>query len=112
MYTGPSIILNDLSNPEQLSYIVTISQTIDSEFDIEKMCKNYPNDEYQKFKDCDNEYINQEVLKVGIMPFWSTKNISTATKFRSRLYNNQIDVYKLLIFLFFEILQWMEWTFI
>ena len=87
MYTGPSIILNDLSNPEQLSYIVTISQTIDSEFDIEKMCKNYPNDEYQKFKDCDNEYINQEVLKVGIMPFWSTKNISTATKFRSRLYN-------------------------
>ena len=22
----------------------------DSEFDIEKMCKNYPNDEYQKFK--------------------------------------------------------------
>ena len=83
MYTGPSIILNDLSNPEQLSYIVTI----DSEFDIEKMCKNYPNDEYQKFKDCDNEYINQEVLKVGIMPFWSTKNISTATKLRFRLNN-------------------------
>ena len=85
MYTGPSIILNDLSNPEYLSHIVTISQTIDSELDKEKLCVNYPNDEYQKFKDCDNKFINQEVLKVGLMPFWATKNISTATKFRSEL---------------------------
>ena len=83
MYTGPSIILNNLSNREHLSYIVTISQTIDSEFDIEKMCENYPNDKFQKFKDCDNEFINKEVLKVGLIPFWATKNISIATKFRS-----------------------------
>ena len=80
MYTGPSIIL---SYREYLSYFVTITQTIDSEFDIEKMCTNYPNDKYRKFKDCDNEFINQEVLKLGLMPFWATKNISTATKFRS-----------------------------
>ena len=87
MYTGPSIILNNLSNREYISYIVTISQTIDSELDIEKMCKKYPNDEYQKFKDCDNEFITQEVLKVGLMPYWATKNISTATKLRFRLNN-------------------------
>ena len=82
MYSGPSIILNDLSNLDYFSYIVTISQTIDSEFDREKMCENYPNDKYQKFADCDNEFLFQEVLKLGIMPFWATKNVSNVTKFR------------------------------
>ena len=87
MYSGPTIIINNLSqpDPDKLSYFLTISQTIDSELDTEKMCKNYPNDKYQSFKDCDFDFLKQEVSKFGIMPFWATKNVSTATKFRSGL---------------------------
>ena len=86
MYIGPQMIINDISKAVGLSYIHTIYQTIDSEFDLEKNCRNYPNDEFTKYKDCDDEFMQQELEEHGLMPFWATKDYNKVTKLRYLLY--------------------------
>ena len=82
MYIGPQMIINDISKAVGLSYIHTIYQTIDSEFDLEKNCRNYPNDEFAEYKDCDDEFMQQELEEDGLKPFWATNNFSSVTKLR------------------------------
>ena len=83
MYIGPPMI-HELYYPAYFSYYHTISQIIDSEFDKKKNCKNYPNDNYKKFKDCDFDFVHEQVTKEGLNPFWATKNYSTVTKLKIR----------------------------
>ena len=82
MYTGPSMIIDDLSKAVGLSYILTLYQTIDSEFDLQKNCRNYPNDEFVEYKDCDDKFMQQELLEDGLIPFWATNDYSNVTKIR------------------------------
>ena len=65
-----------------LEFVSTISQTIDTEFDQENNCKNYPTENYESFRDCDDEFVKKEVTKTGLIPFWVTKNYSSVTKLR------------------------------
>ena len=76
------MIIDDLSKSVGLSYIHTIYQTMDSELDLEKNCRNYPNHEYEKYRDCDDEFMLQELEEDGLIPFWATNNYSTVTKMR------------------------------
>ena len=84
MYVGPPMILNDLSNPAYFSYYHTISQKVDSELDKKKNCRKYPNNKYETFKDCDFEFVRNQVSKEGLNPFWATKNYTTVTKLKIR----------------------------
>ena len=54
--------------------IIKISQTIDSELDSDKNCKNYPHKSFENYKSCDENFVNLEVSKYGIMSFWATKD--------------------------------------
>ena len=77
-----SSTLNDLSRGAFLRFFNTISQNIDSEFNPQKICTNYPNKMFESFKECDDKFVFEEVEKIGLMPFWATNNYSSVTKLR------------------------------
>ena len=82
MYIGPSMIFNNLANTIRKSYVQIISTSKDSDLDQNIKCKNYPYKNYKTYKDCDDEFIFQEVLKIGLVPFWATEDYRTVTKIR------------------------------
>ena len=77
-----SSTLNDLSRGAFLRFFNTIAQNIDSEFNPQKICRNYPNKMYKSFKECDDKFVFEEVEKIGLMPFWATNNYTMVTKLR------------------------------
>ena len=59
----------------------SISQNLYSELDPDKNCKNYPNEFFKTYGECDLDFIQQQLLKESdLIPFWATKNLSFATK--------------------------------
>ena len=73
---------NNLANTIRKSYVQIISTSKDSDLDQNIKCKNYPYKNYKTYKDCDDEFIFQEVLKIGLVPFWATDDYRTVTKIR------------------------------
>ena len=64
-----------------------MSQTLDSPFDEDKKCQNYPYNNFSNYKDCDADFVYKEFLdKYKIMPFWVTDNIGEVTSLRLFLY--------------------------
>ena len=64
-----------------------MSQHIDTERNKESKCKNYPNENYLNYNDCDQTYV-QNIIKdnLNITPFWATQNIEEITKIREVSY--------------------------
>ena len=64
----------------QACYALTISQKIDLETDKGKNCKNYPNKNFSSYRECDENYVYNEVVKnYNMMPFWAAKKIDEIT---------------------------------
>ena len=72
-YEGPQIELKDLSTPKIVYYQITLSQTIDLETDLGKRCKNYPNKNFSSYRECDENFVYNEVKKYKLIPFWAAK---------------------------------------
>ena len=72
-----------MSKPTYHSSVLSISQTIDTEKDEDKNCKNYPYLNFSSFGDCDDFYVQQKIQNYDIVPFWATKDFDKVTK----LYN-------------------------
>ena len=84
MYSGPSMEFENLATGTiRKSYVQIISISKDSDQDNNIKCKNYPFGHHHSYKDCDDQFIHQEVLKSGLMPFWATKNYTTVTKLKN-----------------------------
>ena len=83
-YSGPSIAINDLNLPKSERIMLSISQFIDSEFDENKKCMNYPNKTFKSYALCDEKFVyNQFKTKFSpIMPFWVTRNLREVTALR------------------------------
>lgn len=79
-YEGARIELKDLSSPEIVFYHITVSQTIDLETDKGKQCKDYPDQNFSSYRECDEDFVYNEVKKYKIMPFWAAKNPDEITK--------------------------------
>ena len=82
MYSGPPMVINNLARTIKKSYVQIISISKDSELDDNIKCKNYPHGQYNSYKDCDDQFIYEEVSKTGLMPFWATKDYTTVTKLK------------------------------
>ena len=81
--SGPVLSLQSLEKPIYHSTIQSISQTLDTELDENKYCKNYPFKNFQSFKDCDLAFVKKQLEDTyGIMPFWATENLDQSTKLR------------------------------
>ena len=65
MYSGPSILSNDLNIPIFQSVVLSLSQTINLEADLDKNCKNYPDEKFDSFKHCDDDFLRKQVYRTN-----------------------------------------------
>ena len=72
----------DLSKPNVNEVVLSISQTIDSEQDKDKNCKNYPFQNFKSYRECDDLYVQNQLKRFDLIPFWATKNYSSITRIR------------------------------
>ena len=73
-------MLESLYSSQTRTYAVTVSQIIDLETDKGKNCMDYPNTNYSSYRECDENFVYNEVEKnYNIMPFWAAKNIDAIT---------------------------------
>ena len=44
-------------------------------------CRNYPNEDFQSYKECDNDFLRKEVDKIspGLRPIWLSQDLSLVT---------------------------------
>ena len=79
-YDGAKIELENLGHPNSYTYALTISQTIDLETDKGKNCNYYPNEKFSSYRECDENFVYNEVVKnYPMMPFWAARNIDEIT---------------------------------
>ena len=83
-YFGPDITVEDLNYPKVQLIILSISQFIDSEFDMDKNCVNYPHGHFNSYAECDAKFVyNQFTSKYKpLLPFWATDDINEVTSLR------------------------------
>ena len=62
-----------------------ITQTKDAEEDESNGCKDYPNQRFKTFGECDGHFVHEQMRGEGLMPFWATDNLEEVTK--RTLYN-------------------------
>ena len=62
-------------------YVVKILGEKFVEEDPRNDCRNYPNDDFFSYSDCDQDYIKKEVDRItpGLIPIWISDNLSHAT---------------------------------
>ena len=60
-------------------YAVEISENIYVEEDKDKHCREYPNEEYESFGDCDHEYLKMICKKHDIYPVWLNNDFTNTT---------------------------------
>ena len=71
-YRGPFIGIDTLNKLN--SYGVSLKQSYYSDQDEKANCINYPNKKFYSFQDCDEEFVKDEMQKIGVMPFWAAKD--------------------------------------
>ena len=79
-YEGTVIEFEDIQTSMVKTYALTLSQTINLEADEGKHCKNYPNENFSSYRECDETFVYNEVVNnFNIMPFWAAKSIDEIT---------------------------------
>ena len=57
-----------------------MSQTIDSNLDDDKKCKNYPHGKFSSYRKCDEAFVRKMfVHKYKLMPFWVANHMEEVT---------------------------------
>ena len=71
----------DFANSWENQYAVKILGSQFAEEDPGNDCRNYPNDDFLSYKDCDDDYLRKEVDRIspGLKPIWLTDDLSLAT---------------------------------
>ena len=76
---GPLIGLNNLHVAQSVSIGLRVKQSHYSDQDVEANCVIYPN-KFKSFRNCDEDFTNGEMQKIGVMPFWAMKGNTNLTK--------------------------------
>ena len=71
----------DFANSWEKRYAVKILGNEFVEEDPGNDCRNYPNDDFLSYKDCDDDYLRKEVDRISpdLQPIWLTDHLSLAT---------------------------------
>lgn len=78
-YEGEKLRI-DLSTIQSKFYALTLSQKIYLEADEGKNCKNYPNKEFASYRECDENFVYNEIKEhYKMMPFWAAKSFEEIT---------------------------------
>ena len=77
-HTGDVIKLDGYSN-----FRVKIKKRVFMEGEPGTTCRNYPNSDFQSYRECDDKYMRTKVDEVApglnLMPVWMTEDLSKAT---------------------------------
>ena len=79
-YSG-SIIGNQLKGfTKNMRVALRITQNKYEEEDKTNPCSEYPNEEFQSYKECDENFVYRVMTtKLNLIPFWATDNMSEVT---------------------------------
>ena len=84
-YTGEILRIADLDDPIYISTIVSFTQTIRSERDVNNPCREYPTALYQDYSQCDQAFVRmllREQVDDQYEPFWTGRSLYNTTKLR------------------------------
>ena len=74
---------DDLKSGVYSNYIVKIKKFVNVEEDPGKICRNYPNDGFQSFEDCDSNFMRKRVKEISpnrdLIPPWLTDDLDKVT---------------------------------
>ena len=76
-YEGPRLANEDLTISKRKRVMLSLSQTIDSEKDKDKECKNYPHSGFNNYRECD-EFSSYEDFKKNFrkgVVIWLSRDI-------------------------------------
>ena len=72
-----------LDTPQSKFFALTLSQIIHLEADEGKNCINYPNKNFESFRECDENFVYHEINdNFNFMPFWAAKRADEITKIK------------------------------
>ena len=87
--TGDPIKLK--SNRIERAYMVDINQRVFVEEDPSSNCRDYPNQEYQSYQECDNQFM-RKTLPAELTPIWITDHVDSITT--REIYENETTISK------------------
>ena len=64
-YSGPKIYIEDLQKETAISMASYLTQQHDSDLDVTKNCKNYPNENFISYKECDKKFVHEKFKNKG-----------------------------------------------
>ena len=69
-----------ISDPGYMKkYGIEISENVYVEEDVSKHCREYPNEDYESFADCDDQYVRKVCKKHNIHPIWLADDFTNVT---------------------------------
>ena len=72
-YNGPFLGIDNLQETSNVKIGLNVKQSHYSDKDVKTNCVNYPTKRFESFRECDEDYTNKEMQKLGVMPFWAIK---------------------------------------
>ena len=81
-YSGPTLTHNNLKRTAKKKLMLKMAQIKDAAEDESNGCQDYPNEKYPTFSDCDAEFVHEQMLGEGVMPFWATDDLDEVTAIR------------------------------
>ena len=87
-YSGPTIRIDNLAEPHVYQAAVRFDQFINSDKEREGTCVNYPTEQFESYRDCDEHFIheemknNEKINQHQLMPFWATNDYREVTEKR------------------------------
>ena len=79
-YEGAKISISNLNEPRIIKTHNKISKTV--KLSNHQKCADYPTTEYNRFYDCDLEFVKKTCEKYNIWPFWVAESFQDVTKTR------------------------------
>ena len=79
-YYGPFLRIDNLQETSNVEIGLNVKQSHYSDQDVKANCVNYPTKRFESFRECDEDYTNKEMQKLGIMPFWAVRGNNNVSK--------------------------------
>ena len=77
---GSPVEIDNLSSGVFKRFHLKISQTINLEIDSGIKCRKYPNEEFQSYRSCDEDFVYKKMKNTfKAMPFWAAKTLEEVT---------------------------------
>merc|ERR550532_2611286 len=61
-------------------FVMEISENIYNEQDKSKNCKNYPNENFASYFDCEEHFVQQTCQSFGVAPIWLFEDLKNVTR--------------------------------